>query len=65
MPSKRDYEAIAKSIRDNSKGSVIIKSKLVNSLIAYFEDDNQKFKEGIFRQACREENSNAKIFREK
>ena len=58
MSSRRDYEAIAKAIRDNSKGSVVIRSKLVNLLVAYFEDDNENFKEGIFRQACGEENSN-------
>jgi hypothetical protein len=53
MSSRRDYEAIAKAIRDNSKGSVVIKSKLVNLLVAYFEDDNENFKEDIFRQACK------------
>lgn len=53
MSTKKDYEAIAKVIREqsNEEGD-INRDNLVGELSDYFEEDNPNFDRDLFYEAC-------------
>ena len=61
MASKKDYQAIAKAIResdaeiaplDNPFGFTLDKELLIKKLVEIFKADNSLFDEDKFREAC-------------
>ncbi len=56
MVTKRDFERIADIIKSNSKGntngSILVKKHLVQDLIDYFSEENNKFNADLFTLAC-------------
>ena len=53
--SKKDYETIAKCIRDafGMTGNFTIRECLISSLCAKFAEDNPRFDSDRFKAACR------------
>jgi len=51
-PSRKHFEAIAKIIRENTKGEYVAKAPLIEELITIFAASNPLFNIGKFRNAC-------------